>query len=185
LAGATEIIFHPGGYGGKPAEEVLPLAINRLADCVAEVRRNKNKVTLRPETMGKSGQLGKYGDTLEMAKAIDGVVPCIDFSHIHARAGDGTMNSYAEWMQIFEKYAKALGKPALHNLSCHLSGIAYSAKGERNHLIMSESDFKLEELFKALKDEGCKGRILCESPNLEEDALMFQKTWKKISGEKD
>lgn len=185
LAGATEIIFHPGGYGGKPAEEVLPLAINRLADCIAEVRRNKNKVTLRPETMGKSGQLGKFEDTLEMAKAIEGVVPCIDFSHIHARAGDGSMNSYAEWMQIFEKYEKALGKSALENLSCHLSGIAYSAKGERNHLIMSQSDFNLDELFKALKGAGCKGRILCESPNLEEDALMFQKTWKKISGEKD
>jgi deoxyribonuclease-4 len=120
-----------------------------------------------------------------MAKAIEGVVPCIDFSHIHARAGDGTMNSYAEWTQILEKYEKALGKPALENLSCHLSGIEYSPKGERNHVIMSESDFKLEELFKALHEAGCKGRILSESPNLEEDAVMYQKTWKKISGEKD
>ncbi len=33
LAGATEIIFHPGSYFGNPPEEVLPTAIERLAGC--------------------------------------------------------------------------------------------------------------------------------------------------------
>lgn len=182
LAGATEIIFHPGGYQGRDPDEVLPIAIDRLRGCVAELREAKNPVTLRPETMGKSGQLGKLQETLQMAKEINGVKPCLDFSHLHARAGDGSMNSFTEWMQVIELYEKALGEEALHRLSCHLSGIVYSAKGERHHVVMKESDFKLEELFKALKVSGCKGRILCESPNLEEDALLFQKTWKKISG---
>src|SRR4030042_7135320 len=31
LAGATDIIFHPGSYFGNPAEDVMPLAIIRLA----------------------------------------------------------------------------------------------------------------------------------------------------------
>ncbi len=38
LAGATDIVFHPGSYFGKPAEEVLPLAVERLAGCVQELR---------------------------------------------------------------------------------------------------------------------------------------------------
>jgi hypothetical protein len=29
------------------------------------------------------------------------------------------------------------------------------------------------------------GRILCESPVMEEDALVMKKTWMKVSGEKE
>ena len=184
LAGATEIIFHPGSYFERPPAEVLPQSIERLQGCVDELRANGNPATLRPETMGKQGQLGSLEDTLEMAKAIDGVQPCLDFAHLHARTGDGTMNSYEEWSAALKLYQKKLGKKALKNLSCHLSGIEYTPKGEKNHLPMKESDFKLDELFKALHDAGAAGRILNESPIMEEDALLYQKRWMKISGEK-
>jgi deoxyribonuclease-4 len=184
LAGATEIIFHPGSYFGKEPGEVLPGAITRLQACVDELRAGGNMVTLRPETMGKSAMLGSLEDTLAMSKAVDGVQPCLDFAHLHARTGDGSMNSYDEWIQVLEKYRKALGSKSLKQLSCHLSGIKYSEKGEQNHLPIEESDFKLGELFKALKDLGCEGRILCESPVMEEDALLFQKKWMEVSGEK-
>jgi deoxyribonuclease-4 len=183
LAGATEIIFHPGSYFGKPAEEVLPGAIERLAGCVEELRANGNPVTLRPETMGKGAMLGSLEDTLAMSKAIDGVQPCLDFAHLHARPGDGTMNTYEEWCQVLEDYRDALGEESLKELSCHLSGIEYSEKGEQNHLPIEESDFDLEALFKALHKYGCAGRILCESPIMEEDAQLFRKTWMEISGE--
>ncbi len=183
LAGATEIIFHPGSYFGKAAEEVLPLSIERLSGCAAELRQAGNPATLRPETMGKSAMLGSLTDTLAMSKKIAGVQPCLDFAHLHARPGDNTMNSYDEWCQVLEEYGKALGDKALKDLSCHLSGIEYSQKGEKNHLPMEESDFELEALFKALHKFGAAGRILCESPVMEEDALLFQKTWMKISGE--
>jgi deoxyribonuclease-4 len=183
LAGATEIIFHPGSYSGKEPAEAMKLALARLQDCVAELRREKNPVTLRPETMGRTGQLGTLEETLEMAKAIPGVVPCVDFAHLHARTGNGSMNSYAEWMAALKLYSKMLGKAALKNLSCHLSGIAYTERGEKNHLTMAESDFKFEELFRALKDMDCGGRILSESPILEQDALLYQKTWQRLGGE--
>jgi deoxyribonuclease-4 len=183
LAGATEIIFHPGSYSGKEPAEAMKLAIARLQDCVAELRREKNPVTLRPETMGRTGQLGTLEETLQMAKAILGVVPCVDFAHLHARTGNGSMNSYDEWMSALKLYSKMLGKAALKNMSCHLSGIAYTERGEKNHLTMAESDFKLEELFRALKDMDCGGRILSESPILEQDALLYQQTWQHLGGE--
>jgi deoxyribonuclease-4 len=183
LAGATEIIFHPGSYFGAPAEEVLPTAITRLAGCVEELRSANNPVTLRPETMGKSAMLGSLADTLEMSKQIPGVQPCLDFAHLHARPGDGTMNTYEEWCQVIEDYASALGADSLKTLSCHLSGIEYTEKGEKNHLPIAESDFDLDALFKALARFGAAGRILCESPVMEEDALIFQQKWAEISGE--
>ena len=183
LAGCTDIIFHPGSYFERPPEDVLKVAIPRLQGCVDELRAAGNLVTLRPETMGKSAMLGSLEDTLEMSKAIKGVEPCLDFAHLHARPGDGTVNTYDEWSKYLEFYSKALGKKALKRLHIHLSGIEYGPKGEKNHLKLEEADLDLKALFRALKDFGCGGRILCESPIMEEDALLMMKTWKEVSGE--
>jgi deoxyribonuclease-4 len=185
LAGATDIIFHPGSYFGNAPADVLKLAIPRLQGCVEELHKAGNPVTLRPETMGKSAMLGSFEDTLEMSKAIEGVEPCIDFAHLHARPGDGTMNTYEEWSALLKIYQKALGKKSLKRLHIHLSGIEYGLKGEKNHLPVADSDLKLNFLFKALNDFNCAGRILCESPIMEEDALNMKKAWMKVSGEKE
>jgi deoxyribonuclease-4 len=184
LSGATDIIFHPGSYFGRPPEEVLPLAIERLQGCVDELRADGNPVILRPETMGKSAMLGSLEDTLKMSQAMDGVLPCLDFAHLHARPGDGSMNTYDEWVSCLENYRHALGEDSLKELHIHLSGIEYGEKGEREHLPLDEADLDLEALFRALYDYDCGGRILCESPDefMEWDALFMQSLWGKISG---
>jgi deoxyribonuclease-4 len=185
LAGSTDIIFHPGSYFGKASQEVLKIAIPRLQTCVVELRAAHNPVTLRPETMGKSAMLGSLEDTIEMSRAIPGVEPCLDFAHLHARAGDGSVNTYDEWRERLDIYGGALGEDALKRLHIHLSGIDYGAKGEKNHLELAEADFDLKALFRALKDVGAAGRILCESPVMEKDALYMRKIWIKVSGEKN
>lgn len=180
LAGATDIIFHPGSYFGRPSEEVLKIANRRLSECMTELRNAGNPVRLRPETMGKSAMLGSLEDTLAMSRAVEGIEPCLDFAHLHARAGDGTMNSQGEWQGVLEKYAEMLGDAALKRLHIHMSGIEYSPKGEKNHLALQESDFDLKGLFSALKKLDCFGRILCESPILEEDALYMKQIWESL-----
>jgi len=183
LAGATDIIFHPGSYFDQPAESVLPRSIERLEGCLAELQTAGNPVTLRPETMGKSAMLGSLDDTLEMSKAIPGVEPCLDFAHLHARPGDGSMNTTDEWRHSLETYGQALGTKALQNLHIHLSGIEYTPKGEKEHLPILESDFDLDALLTVLAEFHCGGRIVCESPVLEEDAQVIKARWQEISGE--
>lgn len=177
LAGATEVIFHPGSYFGKPAEDVLPLAIERLRGCAAELKQAGNPVILRPETMGKSAMLGSLEDTLAMSCAVPGVAPCLDFAHLHARRGDGSLNTTGEWLEILDAYAQALGEEALKRLHIHLSGIEYSSKGERNHVPIDESDLDIPALFTALRQKSCQGRILCESPEMEADAIKLRQLW--------
>jgi deoxyribonuclease-4 len=63
----------------------------------------------------------------------------------------------------------------------HLSGIEYTAKGERKHLPIREADLEYKQLLAALKTRGCAGRILCESPILEKDAVFLRDTWEKTS----
>jgi deoxyribonuclease-4 len=179
LAGATDIIFHPGSYFEKEPSDVLPTVIERLQGCLDELRSVGNKVTLRPETMGKSAMLGSLEDTLVLAKAIPGVEPCIDFAHLHARPGDGSINTYDEFSQILEIYAETLGEDYLTRMHIHLSGIQYGDKGEKEHLPLKESDLNLDDLLKSLKAFHCHGRILCESPILEDDALYIKELWEK------
>ena len=69
-------------------------------------------------------------------------------------------------------------------LHIHLSGIEYGPKGEKNHLPLADADLDYKALFRALTDFGCAGRILCESPIMEEDALRMKRMWKRTSGEK-
>jgi deoxyribonuclease-4 len=185
LAGATDIIFHPGSYFGRPPEEVLPLAGERLRGCVEELRAADNPVTLRPETMGKSAMLGSFDDVLELSRTIPGVEPCIDFAHLHARIGDGTINTYDEWARLLEVYGNALGEEALKRLHVHLSGIDYGPLGERKHLPFAEADLDLPALLRALDEFGCSGRLLCESPAMEEDAQVMKLKWLELSGEEE
>jgi len=58
----------------------------------------------------------------------------------------------------------------------------YTEKGERNHLNLEEkgNTFDYRPLLKALKKKDVSGTAICESPNLEEDALLMQNFWENL-----
>jgi deoxyribonuclease-4 len=182
LAGATDIVFHPGSYFGAPAGEVLKKVLPRLEGCLDELRGAGNPVRLRPEAMGKTAVIGSLEDVLELSR-LPGVLPCMDFAHLHARSTDGTMNTYDEWMRVLEAYERALGAQALQRMHIHLSGIEYGDKGEKNHLVMEDADLNFRALMRALHTAGAGGRLLCESPVMEVDAMKFRELWMEVSGE--
>src|SRR5512136_2930696 len=179
-AGATDIIFHPGSYMKDDPAVVNQIAVQRLAEVAAQLQAEGVKVNLRPETMGKSAMLGTLEETIAWSREIEGVLPCIDFAHLHARAGDGSFNSYKEFAAALKLVKKGLGKRGLQALHIHLSGIDYGPKGEKKHLPLKEADLKYKELFRVLIDAKASGRILCESSLMEEDALVMQKTYQSF-----
>ena len=179
-AGATDIIFHPGSYMKEEPAAVNRIAVRRLAEVAAQLQAEGVKVILRPETMGKSAMLGTLEETIEWSREIEGVLPCVDFAHLHARAGDGSFNSYQEFSAALKLVKDGLGKRGLQSLHIHLSGIDYGPKGEKKHLPLQEADLKYKELFRALIDMNASGRILCESPLMEEDALVMQKAYRSL-----
>ncbi|MBN2127326.1 MAG: TIM barrel protein [Candidatus Diapherotrites archaeon] len=179
LCGAKTVTFHAGFYLGEPPEKVFEKIKKEIKEIRKELDSRGIKILLSPETTGKGTQFGSLKELIDLSKEIDGVQPCIDFSHLHARS-NGKMNSFNEFSETLEAVEKELGKKALTQMHMHSSGIAYSEKGERNHLIFTESDFKFKELMKALKEFNVKGQLVCESPNIEEDALLLKKTYQKI-----
>jgi len=179
LLGATGIVFHPAFYSENTEEMVLAKVIRELSEVRQTLAAEGNSVILRPETTGKPSQFGNLTETIKLSKEVPGVLPCIDFSHLHARA-NGLINSYDEFCHVLEQTAEALGNTWVNNAHFHISGIEYSSKGEKRHLVLQESDFKYEELIKALITFGITGTVICESPNLEEDTLLLQKTYGRL-----
>lgn len=181
LAGATEIIFHPGSYHEQPPEQVYERAKQKLIELHGILKSEGVGVTLRPETMGKSAMFGNLEEVVQLTKEVEGVGPCIDVAHLHARNGQGAFNSYDEFAGMFKHIEKTLGKKGLHDLHFHCSGIEYGLKGEKNHVILEESDLHWREFLQACVDFGARGAIVFESPNLEEDALLAQATYRKLA----
>ncbi len=179
-AGATDIIFHPGSYMKRPPAEACAIAVQRLSEVAETLKKEKVLVTLRPETMGKSAMLGTLAEVIDWSRQIENVLPCVDFAHLHARAGDGTFNTYDEFTTALHMIAEGLGERGIQHMHIHFSGIAYTLKGERNHLNLAEADINYKAFFKALADCGAHGRVLSETPNMEEDAVLMQNTYRRI-----
>ncbi len=176
-AGATDIIFHPGSYMKDSPANAYRTSLDRLSEVAETLRKEQVNVILRPETMGKSAMLGTLEETINWSREIEPVLPCVDLAHLHARPGDGSFNSYEEFADALRLIAAGLGERGLKHMHIHCSGIAYTARGEKNHLNLAESDIQYKALFKALADLGAAGRVLSETPNLEEDAVLMQSTY--------
>lgn len=178
--GGISVVFHPAFYLKSTPREAFETVRKQIELMIAELDRANNPITLRPETMGKPSQFGSLEECVELSKIFPGrVLPCVDFSHLHARVA-GALNTYDEFIAELKLVQKQLGENALKQLHCHVSGIEYSGKGERRHLVFSEADFDYEALMKALVDKGCGGVVICESPSLEEDTLILQKAYDSL-----
>ena len=178
LCGAESIVFHAAFYLGDSPEKVYNTVKKHLRETLTQLKEENNGVCIRPETMGKLSQFGTMEEMLNLCTELEGLGICIDFAHWHARTGG--FNSYREFASILLQIEEKLGRTALDNMHIHVSGIAYGGKGEIKHLNLKESDFQYAELLKALKDYKAKGIVICESPNLEEDALLLQATYNTL-----
>lgn len=174
--GGFSITFHAAFYMGKDKETVYEQVKRQIAKINEALESGGVKVWIRPETTGKATQWGDLDEIVRLSKEFENVLPCVDFSHLHARTA-GEYNTYDEFAKIFEKLGDELGDYALNNFHGHLAGIDYGAKGEKKHLNLDESDMNYRDLIKAMKDFGVKGALVCESPNIEDDALLLKRCY--------
>ncbi|MEK6954178.1 MAG: TIM barrel protein [Candidatus Micrarchaeota archaeon] len=183
IAGARRIVVHPAFYGKidkKQAMEEMKAQIGMILDELKAKKIQNTQIAL--ETMGKVAQFGTLEENFTLANefGMEKVNPCIDFGHLHAR-GNGCLRTKGDFLEKLE-IAGSFGKKYLQTLHVHFEGIAYSEKGEKNHLPISVKDPDFSLLAAALVEKGCSGTIICESPEIENDALEMQKIYTKLLG---
>ena len=178
LCGAESIAFHAAFYGGESSEKVYRTVKQYLAEVLERLAQEKNQVWIRPEVLGKGTQFGTIEELVNLSTEFSQVLPVIDFAHWHARTGQN--NTYDEFAAVLEEIKQKLGRKGLDNMHMHISGIKYGLKGELKHLNLQDSDLNYPDLIKALKDYQVGGFAICESPNLEEDALLLKETYERL-----
>ena len=178
LCGAQSVAFHAGYYMKKGKEQTYEKIKIGVKEIIRTLKDEDIKIWIRPEISGRVSQFGDLNELIKLSQEVDQVMPCIDFAHLHARA-IGDYNKYDEFVNIFEQLEKGLGKEALKSMHIHITGIAYSDKGEKHHLNLKESDFNYKDLCKVWKDFKIEGIVISESPNIEEDALLVKKEYER------
>lgn len=178
ICGAESVTFHPAFMMGDSSETVYARVKENLEQILETLEKEGITIRISPETTGKPSQFGSLDELVRLAKEIKKLGIAVDFAHLHAR--DGKFNTYEEISVALSKLKKELGSKALANMHIHFSGIEYGPKGERNHLNLSQSDMNYREHLRALRDFGVSGVVICESPNLEGDAILLQREFARI-----
>ena len=173
LCGAESMTFHAAFYMKDSPYDVFDLVEKSMNVIEERLSRLDIEIELRPELTGKTSQFGSLEELITLTKNVGSVKPCMDFSHLYARTDK--YNTYEEMVDVLERLEQEIGSTALKNMHVHVSGISSNSKGDLKHLNLEKSKFNWQAMLKALKDKDCGGYIVCNSPNLEEDAVMMKK----------
>ncbi|MFH0978375.1 MAG: TIM barrel protein [Candidatus Woesearchaeota archaeon] len=149
--GARYVVFHAGFYQGAKKEDVYRQMAQGLQELSDIIKSKGWKTTLAPELTGKATQFGDVDELMQL-KQDTGCHMTIDFSHWKARSL-GKMG-YSEMLDKLKQ---------LKHVHSHFSGIEFTEKGERRHLLTDKNEMKslLQEITKRKTDIT----IINESPD--------------------
>jgi deoxyribonuclease-4 len=167
--GAEFIVFHPGFYGSRTKSDTYDMIRNEIDEMNEVIKKNKWDVKLAPETTGKGTQFGDIDETVSMAKDTKCSL-CLDPAHIFARN-----NGKIDYDEVLYKI-KTLKREHLH---CHFSGIAYTIKGERNHVVLGDKP-NFKEFAETLMKKKMNCTVICESPITWKDSLKMKGILQKM-----
>jgi deoxyribonuclease IV len=181
-AGGHSVVFHAAFYQERPKEDVYTMVAQGLQEIESTLKKSGIDVWIRPELTGKPSQFGDPDELIRLAQEFEMVLPCIDFSHLHARSG-GRFNTMQEWDSVVRKLLEDTPKEKdlRHRMHIHLSGIDYTPKGEKKHMALDESDLNYEPLLHVLKRHGVCGTVICEGPEavMVSDAQTLKSAYEK------
>lgn len=162
--GAWIVVVHAATYG-----EDAQRCTGKVVESLARVREAADSESLRAaiglETMGRKAAWGTVPEILEVMDEVPGVLPVVDFAHLQARDPPLGPEGLRTMLGSLSKV------PRLH---CHLSGIEFTAAGERKHLRLGEGLDHLMVLD-ALRDSGIEATVICESTSPLEDAQIIRR----------
>jgi len=172
---ARVVVCHIGYFLKQEPKKVLENISSEISK-IDEMYKGKTKLGI--ELTGKKTQVGSIEEIFYfLDKHPKFVMPVIDFAHQHARE-NGYFKDKKNISLFFEKLKSY--PEIFKDMHIHMSGIAYTEKGERHHLPFREADFPYKEILEKLKDNKAKGTVVCESPEIVEDALFLKEVYENL-----
>jgi deoxyribonuclease-4 len=178
--GAQTVVFHPGFYGELSKEETMSRIVKNVRELRNVFVREAWTPRLGIEVMGKRNVFGSLEEVVEVCQKVKGVIPVIDFAHIHAR-GNGILQNPEDFVAVFEKLAPL----KLDHYVLHFTGIHYENGNARYRLPIKKGDLKFEPLVDVLLDANMSATIISTSPILEHDAMYMNIVFDRVKERRD
>lgn len=167
--GAKTVVIHPGFYGEHTEKKTSKKIIKNAKKIQGIFKKEKIKVKLGIETMGKQKVFGSLDEIIEICNNVKGVTPVVGLGHIHARTNGG-LKKREDFEEVFAKL-----KPLrLKHYLIHLTGVMYENGNEYYHIPIKKGDMPLAPLIEIILDKNLNVTFISESPLLEHDAVYIR-----------
>ena len=166
---ATTVITHLGMFGAMDAKPALTAIAKNLRLLRDWYKRNKIRARLGIEASGRTEVVGSLEEILGLAKLVKGIVPVLNFAHVHAR-GFGSLKRPEDFAAVLSK-TKRLSDGHIH---AHFSGVEHADGNELRYTPIKKGDLRFEPLAECLLDGDFDMTIVSSSPLLEHDAMYMK-----------
>ncbi len=166
---AIAVVTHVGLYNGVAKKLALQQVIQNLTYLSKWYRDNKIEAFIGLELSGKQEVFGSMNEVLKVCKAVKGVIPVLNFAHIHAREG-GSLNKPEDFTAVIEKCLKVTGNWVYG----HFSGVEHENGNEKRYTPIKKGDLRFEPLAESILDLGLNLTLISGSPLLEHDAMYMK-----------
>jgi deoxyribonuclease IV len=169
------VISHLGMYGNMSKKEAVETITGNVSEIMNWWEKNEIKPVLGFETSGRQEVFGSVDELLELCDNVEGIVPVINFAHVHARQ-NGTLREPQDFMELFDKVRSQV-KGQFYT---HFSGVEHEAGNEKRVTPIKKGDLRFEPLAEFLVEENPDCAIISSSPLLEHDAMYMKVIYERI-----
>ena len=167
--GATMVVTHLGMFGEIDHKVALDQIQKNLRSLRDWYKKAKIRSRLGIESSGRQEVVGSLDEIVKLSKNVKGVMPVINFAHVHAR-GFGLFKRPEDFDDVLGKVEKVSDG----HLHTHFSGVEHSEGNELRYTPIKKGDLRFEPLAECLLDEDYDLTIVSASPLLEHDAMYMK-----------
>jgi len=166
---ADIVVAHTGFYTTLGKDETREKAIENAGQIRDYFEDNKFSCKLGLEVMGKPQTYGDLKQIKDLCDEVEGVVPVLDFAHIHARSNGG-LKTQSDFEKVFDE-VEDLGLDAYH---AYFTGVRHANGAELNHVPIKKGDLDFNPLVEVILDRELDITVISNSPIVEHDAMYMK-----------
>ena len=178
--GGDVVVASLGVYDDKTdREEIDENILNNVADIMDWWQGNGLTPRLGVEVTGQEDVFGSLDQILDLCDQIPGVIPVLNFSHLHSRT-NGSLLDVDDFLNVLEQ-VDSYSDGRIHTA---FAGVEYSEGNEKRLTPIKKGDLRFEPLAEALIEMKPNATVISTSPLLEHDAMYMKIILERVLAKK-
>ncbi len=172
---ADLVVNHVGLYGKLGKQKAMKNVVENVKYLKKRYKELKLKPKLGFEVSGKQALFGDLKEIISLSKKVKGVVPVLNFAHLHARS-NGKYKEAKDFEEAFKKVEPFMDG----EYYIEFSGVEYENGNELRLTPIKKGDLKFETLATAIYENEYNITVISASPLLEHDAAYMRTITERV-----